>query len=355
MEEMKIKNIKNTDEKELLFSLIIPVYNSEKWLDELFTSLLDQGLGHDEYEIICVNDGSTDNSGEILEEYAQKYPCIRVIHQENARQAAARNRGLQVAKGRYVWFIDSDDYISTNALRFIASVMDEHQIDEFTVSSSGFLGDKDGYKHEEIEYVYEPLKEKPELETCSGVKIFRRSIIAEHNIAWEPKLSLCDDVWFLYQFELFAKKDVAIKTPIYHYRQRLDSTSHSHTDVVLDKHLFSIKLLGEKYEEILKNPPYPLSKQQKKNLQARINLCTQTLLYDLAIKGDTALQNEILSELKQAGRYPYKHIWWNLKPKISLKRTVYDMMMFFFPHERLYRFLGKRLKKKYDKKHRTEK
>ena len=347
-----MQEIKNRSSKNLIFSLIVPVYNSEKWLDELFASLLDQGLSYDEYEIICVNDGSTDKSGDLLEKYAAQHPCIRVIHQENARQAAARNRGLQEAKGRYVWFIDSDDYISTNALRFIASVMDEHQIDEFTVSSSRFFGENDGYKHEEIEYVYEPLSKKPDLETCSGVKIFRRSIITEHNINWEPKLSLCDDVLFLYQFELFSQKDVAIKTPIYHYRQRLDSTSHSHTEVVIDKHLYSIKLLGEKYIEILNNPPYPLSKKQQNNLRTRINLCTQTLLYDLAIKGDTHLQEEILNELKKNGRYPYKHIWWNLKPKISLKRTIYDMIMFLFPHEFLYRFLGKNLKKKYDKKHR---
>ena len=344
------KNKIINDEK-LLFSLIVPVYNSEKWLDELFSSLLDQGLLYDEYEIICVNDGSTDNSGAVLEKYATEYPCIRVIHQENARQAAARNRGLQEAKGRYVWFIDSDDYISTNVLPFIATIMDEHQIDELTVSSERFFGDNDGYKHQEIKYIYEPLTRTPNLETCSGVKIFRRSIIVENNITWDSKLSLCDDVLFLYQFELFSKNVVAISTPVYHYRQRLDSTSHSHTEEVIDKHLFSIKLLGERYEEILNNQPYPLSKKQQKQLKTRINLCTQTLLYDLAIKGDSALQEEIFKELKNSGRYPYKPIWWNLKPKISLKRTIYDMMMFLFINECSYRFLAKKLKSIYDKKH----
>ena len=91
------------------FSVIIPVYNVEKYLQECLKSILEQTYNN--YEIILVDDGSTDSSGKICDEYAQKYPNIHTYHQVNQGQSVARNMGVKKAEGEYIWFVDSDDVI----------------------------------------------------------------------------------------------------------------------------------------------------------------------------------------------------------------------------------------------------
>ena len=93
-----------------MLSIIIPVYNSEKYLEECLNSVLNQTLK--DIEIICVNDGSTDNSLKILENIAAQDLRVRIINQENKGQGNARNAGLEAANGDYVGFVDSDDFIS---------------------------------------------------------------------------------------------------------------------------------------------------------------------------------------------------------------------------------------------------
>ena len=95
-------------------SVIIPVYNVEKYLNRCVDSILNQSL--QDFEIILVNDGSTDSSPKICDEYAQQDERIRVIHKQNARVAAARNDGIKVAQGEFISLIDSDDWIEPTML-----------------------------------------------------------------------------------------------------------------------------------------------------------------------------------------------------------------------------------------------
>lgn len=106
-------------------SVIVPVYNSEKYLTRCLNSLLNQGID-DGYEILCINDGSTDRSGEILAQYEKEHPkVVRVITQPNGGVIAARNRGLDEATGEYITFCDNDDYIIPGAYLYLF----EHFID----------------------------------------------------------------------------------------------------------------------------------------------------------------------------------------------------------------------------------
>lgn len=110
-------------------SLILPVYNVEQYLARCIDSCLNQDLPQDEYEIIIVNDGSLDNSINIANDYAKRYSCIKIVTQENMGLSAARNTGLNNAKGEYVWFIDSDDYIEKNCLSGIYNEIRSHNLD----------------------------------------------------------------------------------------------------------------------------------------------------------------------------------------------------------------------------------
>lgn len=102
-------------EEQLLISFIVPVYNVEKYLKQCIESLVKQDSKC--YEIILVNDGSTDKSGQICDMYAEQYNYIHVIHKSNGGSSEARNIGLKYAQGEYIIFVDSDDYIDTNFIR----------------------------------------------------------------------------------------------------------------------------------------------------------------------------------------------------------------------------------------------
>lgn len=347
LENQKQVNIDSQENCKI--SIVVPVYNTEKYLTYCLDSLLNQDLSQDEYEIVCIDDGATDKCPEILDRYAKENRCIRVIHQENQGQSAARNTGLYSAKGEYVWFVDSDDLIDANSLGFITKIMSDHQIDELTVGLNRVPEDTVSVP-ESQGFVYAPEKKLDLRATCSGVKVFRRSVIIENQIHWHGELKLSDDVLFLYQFELFSKKNVYVQSPRYHYRTVENSTSHQKSEAVINKHMHSLKTLSTIYSDIRDNPPYALSVKQKRELDDRISLCVQTVLYDSAIKGDLQEQQAFLREFKEKGMYPYKPIWSNLKPKVSLQRTLYDFIMFFFCNEILYRFSGKLMRKIWTKK-----
>ena len=114
--------------KGVKISIIIPVYNSEKYLKECLDSCINQTMA--EIEIICVDDGSTDNSINILRQYERVYSRIKIIcHEENEKQGAARNTGVEDAKGEYVWFVDSDDFINQSACQLLYDTIKKHNVD----------------------------------------------------------------------------------------------------------------------------------------------------------------------------------------------------------------------------------
>ena len=121
-------------------SVIVPVYNVEPYLEECLRSLLGQTLT--DIEIICVNDGSTDNSGKILEKYRQNDDRIIIAWQKNSGLSAARNRGLDIAKGKYIYFCDSDDYLQTNALEYSYKLAEERGLEVLRFGTCEFYHDK---------------------------------------------------------------------------------------------------------------------------------------------------------------------------------------------------------------------
>lgn len=121
---------------EIKVSVIVPVYNVEKYLQECVESLIGQTLK--EIEILLIDDGSTDSSGDICDRYAQEYENIRVIHKENGGQGKARNLGLRHIQGKYVYYMDSDDLLEQNALQFLYDEAEEKQLDVILFSAECF-------------------------------------------------------------------------------------------------------------------------------------------------------------------------------------------------------------------------
>ena len=129
-------------------SIIVPIYNSEKYMSKCIESILNQTLS--EIEIILVNDGSTDNSGKIIENYAKKDNRIKVIHQQNSGPSVARNKGMSIAKGKYIGFVDSDDYIESNMYEELYNNANNKSIEVAMCSYN------EKYLYNDIEYVIKP-------------------------------------------------------------------------------------------------------------------------------------------------------------------------------------------------------
>jgi len=149
----------------LKLSIIVPVYKVEQYLHKCVDSLLHQDLLPGEYEIILVDDGSPDHCGEICEEYAARFSNIKVVHRENGGLSAARNTGIDVAQGRYIQFVDPDDYLEPNVLKALVDKMEDEGLDLIRFN----------YQNVNVQYeVFEPNKvSKPFVdyrdESCDGL------------------------------------------------------------------------------------------------------------------------------------------------------------------------------------------
>ena len=124
-------------------SIIIPVYNVEKYISQCLESCIYQeGISHDEYEIIVVNDGTPDNSMKIVNKYKEQFPSlITVFEQKNSGLSVARNSGINIAKGEYLWFVDSDDWITEGSLRQIIDKLKEcKDVDLLQIQAKQFDG-----------------------------------------------------------------------------------------------------------------------------------------------------------------------------------------------------------------------
>lgn len=139
---------KKSKNKKIILSIIIPVFNVEEYLAECLDSIVKDNLSSDTVEIICVNDGSTDKSIEILNQYASKYNNISVITQENGGLAAARNTGLKYASGKYIHFLDSDDCMQLGCYQKLIKVLEQNRLDMLFFNAHSF------YENESLEKKY---------------------------------------------------------------------------------------------------------------------------------------------------------------------------------------------------------
>lgn len=209
-------------------SVIMCVYNREDFLRKSLDSVCNQTL--QDIEIILINDGSTDGSYKIMQEYARKDSRIKLVDQENMGLGLSRNVGLKMASGQYVTFVDSDDWIALNTLEKAYSCTDQGKYDEVVFNFVKVFPDgkscimrkiipgeidisKMGLDHYILKYFISYTHEYG-----STNKIFRRSIIEEHNIVFpDNRKVMHEDILFNLKFICFARKIYAIPDGLYYY------------------------------------------------------------------------------------------------------------------------------------------
>lgn len=214
-------------------SIIIPVYNSEKYLRECLDSVINQTLK--DIEIICINDGSTDKSLSILREYKEIDNRIKVITQKNQRQGAARNRGLEIAKGEYIQYLDSDDYLDLTACDMLYQKAIANELDMLCFSAYCF---NDGIKYENKYYNFTFLPKNfndifnisdckefcTRFVTSAAFTIYRFDFLQSINLKWEEGLFYEDNIYFVNAF-IRAKKVSILNEKLYYRRIHDTSTT----------------------------------------------------------------------------------------------------------------------------------
>ncbi len=237
---------------ETKISIIVPVYQAEKYLTACLKSLLHQNL--DEYEIICVNDGSTDNSENIVHHFQQKTDKIKYAYQKNQGVSAARNHGIRLAKGKYLMFVDSDDTIVSNSLKFLYNTAEKNQCDMLA------FGGKTDKPFQAPEWMRQALYTKnisfknfhPNLllkETGAQPSVCNKLIKKEamKNFWFSENISIAEDVTFLFLLLPTLKNISFVSKRIYKYRiSNTDSAMHQTTEKLskyMENHITSAELI----------------------------------------------------------------------------------------------------------------
>lgn len=205
-------------------SIIVPVYNAKGTIRRCVDSILGQDFT--DFELILADDGSTDGSGAICDSYADADSRVRVIHKENSGVSDTRNRGLAEAKGEYIQFLDSDDWITPEATKLFVRGMEHEDCDMVIASFYRVIGKRVSIKGDiqkegllSRENFADEMMDNP-ADFYYGVlwnKFFRREIIEKYHLRMDPKISWCEDFLFNLEYLVHCRNIYVLQAPVYYY------------------------------------------------------------------------------------------------------------------------------------------
>ena len=203
-------------------SIIVPVYNSEKFLKKCIESMINQT--YKDIEIIIIDDGSKDNSREIIQEYQNKDSRIKYLYQKNSGQAVARNNGIKVSIGEFISFLDSDDYIDTEMIEKLYNKAIKENTDIVVCDALKVYDDRPSEILKGLKFEISDIKKKYIISSAGPWgKLIKKNTITENNLFFKENI-IYEDFAVVPAYALFAKKISYIEEPLYLYYQRVGST-----------------------------------------------------------------------------------------------------------------------------------
>ena len=247
-------------EKMPYFSIILPIYNVERYLEECIRSILNQG--YQNYELILVDDGSTDNCPAICDAYAAQFDQIRVLHKRNGGLSSARNAGTEEARGMYIWWVDSDDWIEPDALQILqnatcADYPDMVKFDYYRVGSQRKLfscdvmpGDYDSQKSLE-QLLDEGFLHPGKFSLSAWGYIYRREFLRENAMSFVSERVIgSEDYLFNLCALASAKRIRVLKNALYSYRMRPGSLTQRYRKELPEKYTELYRQLCSHYDKM---------------------------------------------------------------------------------------------------------
>lgn len=218
-----------------LISVIVPVYNVDVYLPECINSLMNQEYTN--LEIILVDDGSTDDSGKICDEYQKKDERIKVIHKNNAGVSEARNTGIEESSGEYIAFVDSDDYVDNDYIYVLYKTLLKDNSDlsvcNFTKLTKKKSNLDKNYKYYcvDAETAIDNMFEGNSIQGYIWCKLFKKNII--RKIKFDSNIKVCEDLLFVVEYLKCSTKVSCTSSKLYYYRQRKNSALNKVSDAKL--------------------------------------------------------------------------------------------------------------------------
>jgi glycosyltransferase involved in cell wall biosynthesis len=295
-------------------SIVIPYYNGEQWVGKCLDSLLMQDLKTDEYEIIVVDDGST-HSIESLMSYVNDYPHIHYIHQRNQKHAAARNYGLTIAQGDYVFFCDCDDFVAENVLGRLCDLATSESADILLFNSRSIEENEspplpkknfDDIKVFESGMAY---MSQPPYHFTGGVWQFliRRGFMEEKNVRFAPEMVNCEEYLFFLQMLLASGKVLKVDVDVYYYVQHPTSWVHLEGKVYHSEAFVGCMLSYLKFLTRIRKQLTEEGKGSSGLLEAMQNnevLNTLCILSNKLRFSSIKANKEMIDQLSRLGYYP---------------------------------------------------
>jgi glycosyltransferase involved in cell wall biosynthesis len=306
-------------------SIIMPVYNSEEYLRKAIDSVLNQD--YDSFELVLVDDGSTDGSGKICDEYAEKNSNVKVIHKENGGICTARNAGLEAAKGEYVGFCDNDDEYLPGLIRDNVVYAKEHNVDLMRYAKIKHLERDDGKVWVTVAKIEDMCIEKSEFpkyynnirrEDTIWTAIYKKSIIDEHGIRFDTNFRHgSEDMNFNLQFLKYCEI-LGFKSKAYYSWTQRDShsTSRKFNKDFLSEILVNLQLEYEFMSGVCEN-----RLDEKSKYLLLLNTYVHTMTDYMDNKGDDLSMKERCKYLDDMRNHP---IFDKEIPKTALKEIKKD-------------------------------
>ena len=272
-------------------SVIVPVYNTDKYLRKTLDSLVNQTFK--DLEIIIVNDGSTDGSKDIIDEYAKKYDNVKALHLKNGGVSIARNEGIKKASGKYITFLDSDDYIDLDLYEKMYSKIKK---DTDSVECDFIWEYPNDRRYDVLNRDIHPLLA---VRAVVWNRLYKKDIITKNNIYFRKGVYY-EDIEFCYEIFPYLKNNEYVNDAYVHYMQREGSITTCKTDKLKD--VFTV--LGGTIDYYKKNNLYEEYKEELEFLYVRYTLGSS--FYRIVKVGDKNLRNELLdySYNKLISAYP---------------------------------------------------
>lgn len=283
-----------------LVSIIVPCYNAEKYVEECINSVILQDYKN--WECIIINDGSSDNTLDLINKFKEKDDRIRVISQENAGLSATRNKGIEHSKGVFIFFLDSDDVLDSHAITtLVSAVSDNDIVTGITVNS------KIGNKHiEKISHLYPPKEGnvvyennhfevlikalESALTPVAQNRLYKKDFINKNNIRFKEKILHEDELWF-FETMLLARNVKFIDQETYFYRtDNQDSITKNVGDRNLESYITIMEVIFEKYSKHL----------EFKVIASWYMVYIKKIFLDFAIRERNKLSDKIIDRLEAA-------------------------------------------------------
>ncbi|MCR5809462.1 MAG: glycosyltransferase family 2 protein [Clostridiales bacterium] len=317
----------------MFISFIVPVYNGEVYLAECLDSLFRQGVPEETYEVIVVDDGSTDGTRDILASYSAAKSNFWFFTQDHRGVSAARNLGLREAQGDYVWFVDADDFIQDNAIDELMKITDNRKIDRVIF---------DAYQFTE-ELTTEEMEKKASGRICTNsgsgavavwASIFRRLFLIEHGKAFNEGLSMAEDTLFLYELQFARPEQFCFHKVLYFWRRNPTSTTMSETKITQLSSMESRLRFMTQMKEYYQNRKGDLA-------QCADYLMSNLWPYLMNTAGlDRKSSREALRRVKEIGLFPIRR-----PPECTLRKTYMSTRTDLFG--KVFDFIGTHLHRRW--------